>query len=61
MKTGVVFLLVLSLRRAAFVEDTAPTGVIVRQPRETDADAGRAVRAQLPAVSIALAVLYPAP
>lgn len=41
---GVVFLLALSPRWTPFIEDTAPTGVIVRQPRETDSDTRRGVQ-----------------
>lgn len=43
----------------SFIEDTGPTGVIVRQPREMDAAARRAVRAQLLTMGIALPVLCP--
>lgn len=35
MKTRAVFLFLLSPRGTPFVEDTAPTRVIVRQPRES--------------------------
>lgn len=45
----------------SFIEDTGLTGVVVRQPREMDADARMAVRARLPTMGIAPPVLCPGP
>lgn len=45
----------------SFIEDTGLTGVVVRQPREMDADARMAVRARLPTMGVAPPVLCPGP